>query len=84
MSAMQEAGGRGSAFTSVNEAIEDPELRAFAEAGAAGQPMPNIPEMSAIWSAWGSAMALIGQGQSTAAEALPTAQEQVEAALADQ
>jgi maltose/maltodextrin transport system substrate-binding protein/arabinogalactan oligomer/maltooligosaccharide transport system substrate-binding protein len=82
MMALHEAGGRPSAMTSVNEQIEDPEVQAFGEAGVVGQPMPNIPEMSAVWSAWGSAMQLVGQQTATPEDALNDAQAQIEASIA--
>jgi maltose-binding protein MalE len=43
--------------------------------------MPNIPEMSAVWSSWGSAMTLISQGTQTPADALKAAAEQIRTAI---
>jgi maltose-binding protein MalE len=37
----------------------DPILDAFAESISNGIPLPNIPEMSAVWLIWGDAMTLI-------------------------
>lgn len=59
MSAIFEADPRPSAFIPVRDMIEDEDLLGFAAAGAEGLPMPAIPEMSAVWSSWGSAMELV-------------------------
>ncbi|MGL4651704.1 MAG: sugar ABC transporter substrate-binding protein [Caldilineaceae bacterium] len=83
MGAIYEAGLRPSAFTSVNEAIEDAEVKAFAEAGVVGQPMPNIPQMSAVWSSWGNAMQLISQqAGGTPEEIMTEAAEQIRTSIA--
>ena len=71
--ALFEAGGRPSALLSVAEGIEDENLAALDEAGAVGKPMPAIPEMSAVWSAWGDAVTLAMQGEQTAEEAFTDA-----------
>src|SRR5690606_26478286 len=49
MQQLFETGGRPVAYTSVFEAIEDPDIAAFAAAGENGLPMPAIPAMSAVW-----------------------------------
>lgn len=51
------------AWLPLQETIEDQDLAAFAAVVAAGDPMPAIPEMSAVWTAWGNAINLIYQGQ---------------------
>lgn len=43
--------------------IEDEDLANFREAVANGDPMPAIPEMNAVWTAWGNAITLIYQQQ---------------------
>jgi maltose-binding protein MalE len=58
---LYEKGGRPTANKAANARIEDKDLAAYAEAGAAGQPMPNIPEMSAVWTSWGNAKIMIDQ-----------------------
>lgn len=59
--ALYEAGQRLPALLSAQEQIEDPYLSALAEAGAVGSPMPGIPAMSAVWTAWGDAVTLAMQ-----------------------
>ncbi len=75
-------GGRPPALIDALNAIDDPRMAAFGEAGREGLPMPAIPEMSAVWSAWGDAVTLIMQEQVTGAEAFATAAEQVRATIA--
>ena len=83
MYALYEANLRPSAFTAANEQIEDEDLAAFAAVGANGQPMPNIPEMSAVWSSWGDAMQLIGQGSEAPEAALTNAAEQIRTSIGE-
>jgi maltose-binding protein MalE len=68
----------------VREAIEDPDLAAFAAAGANGLPMPAIPEMSAVWTAWGNALTCIGQQSEDPAVAFQQAAEQIRNTIAGQ
>ena len=43
--------------------VKDPDLAIFAQSAADGDPMPAIPQMSAVWEAWGKAVTLIFQQQ---------------------
>lgn len=63
------------------EVATDPILRGFAESIANGVPMPNIPQMSAVWGAWADAMSLIGNLQMKPAEALKQAADNIRATL---
>jgi maltose-binding protein MalE len=54
------------AWSPLATTIEDADLAAFASAIAAGDPLPAIPEMNAVWTALGNANALIYQGQAEA------------------
>ena len=81
MEALYLAGNRASAFNSVLEATDDPNLVAFGSAGANASLMPNIPEMGGVWGPWGDAFALILSGDSTPADALATAEEQILAVI---
>lgn len=84
MQALYKEGGRPTAWKPVNEKIEDKDLKAFGEVGAEGIAMPNIPEMSAVWSSWGNAMALIGQQAQDPASAMKAAAEQIRKAISGQ
>ena len=81
MQAIFEADPRPSAFLTVRDAIEDQDIAAFAAAGTNGLPMPAIPEMSAVWTALGNAMQLIGQQREAPDVAFRNAAEQVRNAI---
>jgi len=83
MQAIYDADPRPSAWMPVRDAIEDPDLAAFAEAGEAGLPMPAIPEMSAVWTAWGSAEELIISGEIGGQEAFEQAAQQIRDTIAE-
>jgi maltose/maltodextrin transport system substrate-binding protein/arabinogalactan oligomer/maltooligosaccharide transport system substrate-binding protein len=83
MQALFEAGGRPSAFLPVLEATEDADLAAFGEAGVVGLPMPAIPAMSSVWTAWGDAVTLVFNEESEPEEAFTTAAEQIRNAIAE-
>ncbi len=74
---------RPSAWVSIFEATEDPDMQGFAQAGVNGQPMPAIPAMGTVWDAWGNAGILIAQGQLTPAEALADAATQIRNQIAE-
>ncbi len=82
MQAIFDADPRPSAYLAVREKIADPDLVGFSAAGANGLPMPAIPEMSAVWSAWGDAITLIFQQAEDPETAFRNAAEQIRAAIA--
>ncbi len=82
MQAFYDRDPRVSAWTPVAEAIEDPDLQAFMEAGMVANPMPNIPEMNSVWGGQEDAITLIDNGTSSPQEAADQAQEQVSSAIA--
>jgi len=54
--ALFEAGGRPPALTSAYDQVSsDPDVAGFGESGAAGIPLPAIPEMSNVWTSLGLA-----------------------------
>ncbi|WP_413318478.1 extracellular solute-binding protein [Agrococcus sp. 1P02AA] len=62
--AIYEAGDRAPALTAAFDAAQSNEtVAAFGEVGAEGVPMPNIPEMDAVWADWGAIQAQIISGQ---------------------
>ncbi|NJN55845.1 MAG: extracellular solute-binding protein [Anaerolineae bacterium] len=77
MQALYDTGQRPSAFISVLEATEDPDIASFGEAGANAVLMPAIPEMGSVWGSWGDAVTLILNGEQTADEALTTGAAQI-------
>lgn len=82
MQELYEVGARASAYLPVIEKTDDPDLAAFGEAGENGLPMPAIPEMSSVWTAWGDAVTIIFQQQQGAEEAFMNAAEQIRTAIA--
>ncbi len=77
-----ERGGRPPAHLGALAAVDDERLAAFGEAGREGLPMPAIPEMSAVWSAWGDAITLVMQEQLSGEEAFRTAARQIRETIA--
>ena len=73
--ALAAANGRFPANTVAGAAIKDPVLSQFGKAGAGGVPMPNIPQMSSVWSDLGGAWvkATKGSGATKARVAFSTA-----------
>jgi arabinogalactan oligomer/maltooligosaccharide transport system substrate-binding protein len=59
--ALYEAGGRPPALTAAFEtaSAENPDVGAYGEVGLTGVPMPNIPEMGAVWNYWGATEAAL-------------------------
>lgn len=73
MQAMYDAVPGAMAWTPVASKIKDADIAAFAASASTGDPMPAIPQMSSVWEAWGKAITLIFQGQSTADKAVKDA-----------
>jgi maltose-binding protein MalE len=73
--ALAAANGRFPANLVAGKAIKDPVLAQFGKAGAGGVPMPNIPQMSSVWSDLGGAWvkATKGAGATKARVAFSTA-----------
>ncbi len=81
MQQIYDTGHRPSAFTSVLENTDDPDLAAMGQAGVNAIPMPNIPEMGSVWSAWNNGIALALTGDLTPEESMTDAAEQVRALI---
>lgn len=61
--ALFEVEPRPPALTAAFEQVsDDPDVQGFQAAGAVGAPMPLIPEMGSVWSAWTDAYELIFTG----------------------
>jgi arabinogalactan oligomer/maltooligosaccharide transport system substrate-binding protein len=61
---LYEIGDRAPAMTSAFEQVsDDPIIAGFGAVGAAGSPLPNIPEMAAVWTEWGNAEGTIVLGR---------------------
>jgi len=69
--ALYEADPRNPAFLPALEVVAaDPDVAAWAANEAVGIPMPSIPEMAAVWSAWADALTLIVTQQLSPEDAL--------------
>src|SRR3990172_5157134 len=77
MRLLYEAGDRPSAFLSVLEVTDDPDLAAFGAAGENAALMPAIPEMGAVWGSWNSAVVLTITGGDTTENAFTVAGQQI-------
>jgi arabinogalactan oligomer / maltooligosaccharide transport system substrate-binding protein len=76
--ALFEAGRRPPALQSAFDQVsEDPDIAGFGESGLNGVPMPAIPEMASVWSAWEDAYALIYEQQGEPSENFSNAAEQI-------
>ncbi|RIK16950.1 MAG: maltose ABC transporter substrate-binding protein [Acidobacteria bacterium] len=79
---LYEAGDRPPALVEAYDQVAagNDDIAAWGKAAEGGTPMPNIPQMNAVWGPLGKATADIISGQDPA-ERLATAQKEVEAAL---
>jgi maltose-binding protein MalE len=81
MLALFEAQPRAPAYTPAFEAVaDDPIVAGFGAAGENGEPIPNIPEMGAVFTPWSDAYVLISQGTDPA-QAFKDAAAQIRAEL---
>ncbi len=79
-----EAGGRPPAHLEAfaETAAADADIEGFGESGINGQPMPSIPEMGSVWSAWTDAYSLILSGESPGDQAFTNAADQIRTLIA--
>ncbi len=80
MQQIYETGLRPSAFKPVLEQTTDPDLLAMGQITNA-MPMPNIPEMGSVWTAWNNGIALATAGTQDAEAAMKDAAGQVRALI---
>lgn len=84
MLALYDAVPASPAWLPVRDQVDDPDLAAFAASAANGEPMPAIPEMSAVWEAWGKAVTLIFQQQQAPESAISEAADTIRATIEGQ
>lgn len=65
-----------------SEVKSDKIMSAFAEQAKVGIPMPNIPEMSAVWTPAGNALSLITTGKATPKQAAEAMVKQIKQGIA--
>lgn len=83
MEGLATSGNRPSAYLPARDVMTD-DIAAFAEVGASGHPMPAIPAMNAVWSAWGDAVKTVFLQSATPEDAAASAAQQVRDAAACQ
>src|SRR6185437_9501610 len=76
--------GRLPSFKTVSGWSPNPVQAAFSRAFSVGVPMPNIPEMSQVWTPMNNAINLVVQGHASPATALNGALRQIKAGIAKQ
>lgn len=81
MTEIQAKDPRIPAWIPTYEAMDDVDLAGFGVVTPYAQPMPNIPQMGAVWGAWGDAMQLVMNGEDVT-ESLTNGAEQVREAIA--
>jgi len=82
MQTLYKTGLRPSAFKSVLETTDDPDLKAMGQAGINAIPMPNIPEMGSVWSAADNGITLGVTGQMAPEDAMKDAGNQIRTLIA--
>jgi maltose/maltodextrin transport system substrate-binding protein/arabinogalactan oligomer/maltooligosaccharide transport system substrate-binding protein len=80
MQQIADTGMRPSALISVLEKTTDPDLLAMGQITNA-MPMPNIPEMGSVWTAWNNGIALAAAGTQDPEAAMTDAANQVRALI---
>ncbi|MEZ4666759.1 MAG: maltose ABC transporter substrate-binding protein [Anaerolineae bacterium] len=82
MQALYEADPAIPAWLPLKNSIDDQDLINFGKSVANGQPMPAIPQMSAVWTAWGNAITLIYQQKEDPDKAITEAADAIRAEIA--
>ncbi len=83
MQALYQAVPNGPAWLPLRETLDDADLLMFAESAADGEPMPAIPQMSAVWESWGKAITIIFQQQQPADQAMKDAAQTIREKIAE-
>jgi maltose/maltodextrin transport system substrate-binding protein/arabinogalactan oligomer/maltooligosaccharide transport system substrate-binding protein len=83
MKMFYDADPRPPAYLPFAKTLTDPDIVALGEAGTNAVPMPTIPQMGAVWSAWSNALTLIAQGSDTPENAFKNAAQQIRDAIAE-
>lgn len=80
---LYEVGQRPPAYLPALEKIDDPDIKAFAEAGENAVMMPAIPAMGAVWGSWNDAVVLARDAKDNPQAALQTAGENIRNLIAN-
>lgn len=77
MRALFEKDPRPSAYLPVSRSVTDPDIAGVAASAADGIPMPQIPEMASVWTAWTNGLELIINQKLTPQKAMDDAVAQI-------
>jgi len=81
MYALYEKGDRPPAYLPALKKVKDRDILGIYDSASAGVPMPSIPEMASVWSAWTNALEVILNGTQQPQEALDVAVGQIKTAI---
>jgi len=84
MQALYEAVPNGPAWLPLRAKVDDPDIATFAASASDGDPLPAIPQMSAVWEAWTKAITLIFQQQQAPDQAIKDAAATIRQTIAGQ
>ena len=82
MLALFEKGARPPVYIPALHEVKDADAKAFYEIASEGVPMPSIPEMNSVWTAWSNAIELVFNGKLSPQQALDEAVAQIRTAIA--
>jgi maltose-binding protein MalE len=80
---LYEVGQRPPAYLPALEKVDDPDLKAFAEAGKNATMMPAIPAMGSVWGNWNDAVVLARDGKQDPETAMKEAATKIRAIIAN-
>ncbi|MEW6285104.1 MAG: extracellular solute-binding protein [Chloroflexota bacterium] len=80
---LYEVGQRAPAYLPALEKVDDPDLKAFAEAGKNATMMPAIPAMGSVWGNWNDGVVLARDGKQDPETAMKEAAAKIRALIAN-
>lgn len=83
MQAFQDQDPRIPSWNATLEALDDEDLAGFGVITPYASPMPNIPEMGAVWGSWGDSIQIIMNDEQTPEEALTNGANQIREAIGE-
>lgn len=81
MYSLYEKGDRPPAFLPALKKVKNADIKGIYNSASEGVPMPNIPEMNSVWSAWSNAIEVILNGTQASQAALDNAVGQIKTAI---
>ena len=67
--------------TAAAKVADNKDVASFGNYGATGTPMPNIPQMNAVWDSWGNAWKNVADGKQSAKDAFAQAATNIKKAI---